>query len=101
MRERGADVVLLDLMLPTSTATRCARRSAPTNAIVPIIILDRAGEESDKTAASRPAPDDYMTKPFSVGELLARIGHLPSAPPRARATDDPIGDSVSISRSTR
>jgi two-component system KDP operon response regulator KdpE len=69
---RSPDVILLDLGLPDGDgldATRQIREWSPT----PIIVLSARGLERDKVAALDAGADDYLTKPFSVGELLARI----------------------------
>src|SRR5438270_2575008 len=73
MRERGADCVILDLMLPDLNGYQVCQEIRGFNAIVPIIILTARGQESDKIRGLEVGADDYVTKPFSVGELLARI----------------------------
>jgi len=84
------DLVLIDWMLPDSTGlelTRLLRRDAA-NCDLPIIILTARAEEADKVTGLDSGADDYITKPFSSRELLARIGALlrRSAPPE----DEPI-----------
>jgi two-component system, OmpR family, KDP operon response regulator KdpE len=75
LREFGAfkpDVVLLDLMLPDASGVDvCAelRRAQDT----PIIVLSVVGDERSKIAALDAGADDYLTKPFGMGELLARV----------------------------
>jgi len=69
---RNPDVILLDLGLPDGDgldATRQLREWSTT----PIIVLSARGQEQDKIAALDAGADDYLTKPFSVGELLARM----------------------------
>jgi len=69
---RNPDVILLDLGLPDGDgldATRQLREWTTT----PIIVLSARGQEQDKIAALDAGADDYLTKPFSVGELLARM----------------------------
>jgi two-component system KDP operon response regulator KdpE len=69
---RHPDVILLDLGLPDGDgldATKQIREWSRT----PIVVLSARGLESDKIAALDAGADDYLTKPFSVGELLARI----------------------------
>jgi two-component system phosphate regulon response regulator PhoB len=69
------DLVLLDWMLPGTSGVefaRMLRRSARTKSI-PIIMLTARAEESDKVAGLEIGADDYITKPFSPRELLARI----------------------------
>ena len=73
MRERGADCVILDLMLPDLNGYAVCQEIRAQNALVPIIMLTARGEESDKIRGLEAGADDYVTKPFSVGELLARI----------------------------
>ena len=76
MREQPADCVILDLMLPDINGYQVCEEIRSTNALVPIIMLTARGQESDKIRGLEVGADDYMTKPFSVGELLARIGAI-------------------------
>ena len=69
---RNPDLILLDLGLPDSDGlevTRAIRRSGR----IPIIVLSARGQEHDKVSALDLGADDYLTKPFGVPELLARI----------------------------
>jgi len=69
---RNPDLVLLDLGLPDADGlevARAIRRAART----PIIVISARGQERDKVAALDLGADDYLTKPFGVAELLARI----------------------------
>ena len=66
------DVVLLDLMLPDTTGVEVCR-SIRARHQMPIIILSVVGEESAKVAALDEGADDYVTKPFGMDELLARV----------------------------
>jgi two-component system KDP operon response regulator KdpE len=66
------DVVLLDLGLPDLDGLEVTRELRTWTA-VPIIVLSARGQEQDKIAALDAGADDYLTKPFSVGELTARI----------------------------
>ncbi|MBS1714080.1 MAG: response regulator [Armatimonadetes bacterium] len=66
------DVVLLDLGLPDMDGLEVARRLREWTD-VPIIVLSARGQEKDKIAALDAGADDYLTKPFGVGELMARI----------------------------
>jgi two-component system KDP operon response regulator KdpE len=66
------DVVLLDLGLPDGDGLDLIREVRGWSA-VPIIVLSARGEERSKIAALDAGADDYLTKPFGVGELLARI----------------------------
>ncbi len=69
------DVILLDWMLPGQSGLSLARkwRSDERSKVVPIILLTAKGDESDKVAGFEAGVDDYITKPFSTKELLARI----------------------------
>jgi two-component system KDP operon response regulator KdpE len=66
------DVVILDLGLPDLEGTEVTRRLRKWSA-VPIIILSVREQEADKVEALDAGADDYLTKPFGVGELLARV----------------------------
>ena len=75
IQEELPDLVLLDWMLPGQSGIELARRlrgDARTKAL-PIIMLTARGEEEDKLRALDTGADDYITKPFSVRELQARI----------------------------
>jgi len=66
------DMVLLDLMLPDMDGIEVLKRLRQWTA-APVIILSAKGQESDKIAGLDAGADDYLTKPFGVAELLARI----------------------------
>jgi len=75
IEERRPDLVLLDWMLPSVSGIevcRRIRRSAP-NRNLPVIMLTARGEEPDRVRGLECGADDYVTKPFSTSELLARI----------------------------
>jgi two-component system alkaline phosphatase synthesis response regulator PhoP len=77
-RERRFDLVILDLMLPGLdgvTVCRAIRRDS-INAGVPILMLTARREESDKVVGLESGADDYLTKPFGVRELVARVRAL-------------------------
>jgi DNA-binding response OmpR family regulator len=73
-RERP-DLILLDLMLPGSDGTEVARRlkADPRTAQMPIVMLTAKGEETDVVVGLTLGADDYITKPFSMKILLARL----------------------------
>ena len=73
IRERKPDLVILDLMLPRMSGFEVCRKIRAEGGSVPILILTARGEEMDKVHGLNIGADDYMTKPFSVPELLARI----------------------------
>jgi DNA-binding response OmpR family regulator len=65
-------LIILDIMMPGMDGLEVCRRIRR-RSTVPIIILTALGEETDKIAALDQGADDYLTKPFGVGELLARV----------------------------
>ena len=69
------DVILLDWMLPGQSGLELARRwrADPRTKTIPILMLTARGDEPDKIAGLDAGADDYITKPFSTQELLARI----------------------------
>ena len=69
---RRPDVVVLDLGLPDINGVEVVRRLREWSE-VPVIILSARSDEADKVAALDAGADDYLTKPFGVGELLARL----------------------------
>jgi DNA-binding response OmpR family regulator len=73
IRERKPDLVILDLMLPRMSGYEVCRKVREEGGKVPILILTARGEEVDKVFGLNMGADDYMTKPFSVREILARI----------------------------
>lgn len=75
LREVRYDVVLLDLMLPGMDGLEACRRIRETSD-VPIIVLTARGEEADRVMGLELGADDYLSKPFSPRELLARIHAL-------------------------
>src|SRR4030067_696415 len=69
---QAIDLVILDVMMPRMDGLETTRRIRQSS-LVPIIVLSALGEESDKIRALNLGADDYLTKPFGVGELLARV----------------------------
>jgi two-component system response regulator RegX3 len=68
----GADIVLLDLMLPELSGTEVCRRIRQTSN-VPVIMVSAKDDEVDKVVGLELGADDYVTKPYSPRELVARI----------------------------
>ncbi|MFL5777952.1 MAG: response regulator transcription factor [Chloroflexota bacterium] len=86
---RRPDAILLDLGLPDrdgDVVIRHVRRDGTT----PILIVSARGEERDKVAALDAGADDYVTKPFGMGELRARVGAL------LRRATGPAGDAAGL-----
>jgi DNA-binding response OmpR family regulator len=75
-RERDPDLIVLDLMLPGMDGYRVLKTLRDEGRAVPVLILTARGEEGDKVLGFRMGADDYVTKPFGVLELLARIEAL-------------------------
>lgn len=80
------EAVILDLVLPDRRGTDVCRELR-TWSDVPIIVVSAVGEEAEKIAALDAGADDYVTKPFAIGELLAR---LRAALRRSGATGSPV-----------
>jgi two-component system phosphate regulon response regulator PhoB len=77
-KERHPDLVLLDWMLPLVSGIEVCRqlRRLPETRNVPVVMLTARGEEADKVRGLDSGADDYVTKPFSPGELIARLRAL-------------------------
>ena len=75
----GADLILLDLMLPGISGTEVCRQIRATSA-VPIIMLTAKDTEVDKVVGLELGADDYVTKPFSLNELVIRVKRLLNRP---------------------
>ena len=99
-RETEPDLILLDWMLPGISGPEICRRLRQTGSKVPIILLTAKDEVSDRVAGLDAGADDYVVKPFSIEELLARV----RANLRRDREEDPdllqFSD-LSLNRSTR
>ena len=73
VRAWSPDLVILDLMLPRLDGLAVCRRLREERSAVPIIMLTARGDEGDKVLGLELGADDYVTKPFSITELLARV----------------------------
>jgi DNA-binding response OmpR family regulator len=99
-RESSPDLLVLDWMLPGLTGLEVCRRLRATGSDVPVILLTAKDEISDRVAGLDAGADDYVVKPFSIEELLARIrAHL-------RRTHEPDRDilefeDLTLNRRTR
>ncbi len=73
--EQKPDAVLLDWMLPLLSGIEVCRqiRRAPATRTLPVIMLTARGEEGDRVRGLNSGADDYVVKPFSLGELVARL----------------------------
>src|SRR5262249_1736394 len=93
-RARSPELVLLDVMLPDGDG-RDVLREIRTSSRVPVIMLTARGGEMDKVVGLELGADDYVVKPFSAAELVARIRAVlrrTAAPAPSGATDLEIGD---------
>jgi DNA-binding response OmpR family regulator len=72
-RQEKPDAILLDLMLPDTNGFKVCEELRHWDAFVPIVMLTARGQEIDKIRGLDAGADDYVTKPFSVGELIARM----------------------------
>jgi two-component system KDP operon response regulator KdpE len=87
---QNPDIILLDLGLPDGDGIDLTRRIREW-AGTPIVVISARGQERDKVAALDAGADDYLTKPFSVGELLARMRvALRHAARAAGGPDEPV-----------
>lgn len=81
------DLVILDLMLPDGDGYRVLRTLRESGDGTPVLILTALGEEADKVRGFRFGADDYVTKPFGLLELLARVDALLRRSRRNRTVD--------------
>src|SRR5467141_2561539 len=103
LKERVPDLVVLDWMLPGLSGIELCRRwrARPETKQLPIIMLTARGEESERVRGLATGADDYIVKPFSVPELLARVkGLLRRASPERLATVLNYGD-IELDREKR
>jgi DNA-binding response OmpR family regulator len=95
-REKKPDLIVLDLMLPKLSGYEICKKLRDEGNRVPILMLTARGEETDRILGLDLGADDYVTKPFSIRELLARVRALlrrsePQSPQLDRLT---FGDIV-------
>jgi DNA-binding response OmpR family regulator len=74
--ERDVDLIILDVMLPNMSGIEVCKRLRSHGSEVPIIMLTARGQELDKVLGLKVGADDYVTKPFSFMELMARVEAL-------------------------
>jgi DNA-binding response OmpR family regulator len=94
VEEHDYDLVLLDINLPRRNGLEVLQSLRSADNLVPVIVLSARDGEADKVAALRLGADDYVTKPFALAELLARIDAVlrrtqPSSP---GASPRPVAD---------
>ena len=91
LRERLPDLLILDRMLPGVDGLEICRllRGVPAMADLPVIMVTARAEESDRIVALELGADDYITKPFSAKEVVARVNALLRRSTRANAAAPP------------
>jgi len=102
-RDLRPDLVILDLMLPRVDGYRVLKAMREEGLDMPVLILTAHGQEADKVRGFRLGADDYVTKPFGVLELMARVGALlrrTARKPQRLETRESFGD-VEIDPATR
>ena len=102
-RSKHPDLILLDVMLPKMTGFEVCRTLRSEGITIPVIMLTAREEETDKVLGLEIGADDYITKPFSMRELIARVGanirrtSMISAPPvEVSAAIMPVTGNLSI-----
>lgn len=97
IREQRPDLIILDLMLPRMSGYEVCRKVRAEGVTTPIVMLTARGEEADRVLGLDLGADDYVTKPFSVLELMARVrALLRRAHPVHAAIDELRFDDVTI-----
>jgi two-component system phosphate regulon response regulator PhoB len=102
LREEIPDLVLLDWMLPGLSGIELCRRIRLRRETerLPVIMLTARGEEGDRVRGLATGADDYVTKPFSVPELLARVRALLRRAKPARAANLLVAGDIELDRET-
>ena len=100
--EDAPDLIILDWMLPGSSGLELCRRwrSQRISKNIPIILLTARGEESDRIRGLTTGADDYVTKPFSVPELMARIRAILRRSSPERIADSLVVADIMLDRET-
>ena len=95
-RRPGLDLVLLDVMLPGMSGVEVLRVLRREGVATPVIILSAKGDEIDRVVGLKLGADDYVTKPFSRPELLARIESVLRRHRRQGASDGEQGERLAF-----
>ena len=103
--EHDPDLILLDLMLPGMNGFDVCRKVRESGSTTPILMLTAREEEADKVLGLELGADDYITKPFAMRELMARVkanirraAMVPAAPAASEQADLPSGGRLVIDR---
>ena len=89
-QEGGFDVLILDVMLPKTNGFEVVRVLREAGETVPVIMLSARGDESDKVMGLELGAEDYITKPFGLAELLARVKAVLRRDGITRSRVDPV-----------
>jgi two-component system response regulator VicR len=98
--EQDPDLILLDLMLPEMDGFEVCRRLRQAGRATPVIMLTAREEETDKVLGLELGADDYITKPFSMRELLARVKSNIRRTGMLAATQPTTADKLELGRIT-
>lgn len=90
IREKHPDLIILDLMLPKLSGYEICRKIRAEGIQTPILMLTARGEEADRVLGLDLGADDYVSKPFSIRELLARIRAILRRVQPARSVPDEL-----------
>lgn len=104
IRGEHPDLIVLDIMLPKLDGLSLCRmvRRDPATSHIPIIMLTARGTEVDKIVGLESGADDYVVKPFALGEFLARVrAVMRRAPGRPALQDELISDDLRLSLTSR
>ena len=99
IKQNKPDLVILDIMLPGKSGFDLCRELRAAKNRVPILMLSAKGQEIDKVVGLELGADDYVTKPFSLRELLARVQALLRRAHAAR--DESVVGAISRTRQCR
>ena len=103
-RKLQPDLIVLDLMIPGMDGYRVLRQIREDGLTMPVLILTARGEEADKVLGFRLGADDYVTKPFGVLELIARVEALLRRTRKKNGAADPLAErfgEITIERACR
>jgi two-component system phosphate regulon response regulator PhoB len=100
VNEERPDIVILDWMLPGLSGIEICRqiRARPETKALPVIMLTARGEEGDRIRGLQTGADDYVVKPFSVSELVARVKALLRRSSPERIADVLEGNGIKLDR---
>ena len=93
--EKSPDLIILDIMLPKMDGFTLCKKLRDEGNMIPVLMLTARGEEPDKVKGLDFGADDYVTKPFSLPELLARVRALLRRRP-GKKTEKTLPDSIEL-----